>query len=763
MKRGYGDMSLADDNVWYYNATIKNGSVTADGTLAGAQFQDPRAVPLLTSCDGWRVALARLSVVGASAQLPIFSPLLRNAVSAPDETAYSVTLEALDANNVPLAYSRQWLRWVPQHRAVKKSDGKYLWAHDYQWVANMMNDALVRASEDVAVKLPVGTTLAAPTFPAVRSWSTIESLASGTSITISAPNNTFAVTYASFNTTTQQWVADSASAFNYTVTIPPATYATPAAVATAISTAMNGLQSTAAGASVLSASCSVVATLNGKQELSVTLFSTQLPVSTPSVFIRQSLPAFLNGESVAAVQSLDFRNASVLAAQLGIPPALNIPQSVQTLNPDPRYPGGVITVTTANSGIQLSYATFNPTLSKWTAQGGVNSTISIFMTPGTYTPDQFTAMLQTTLQQAGGNSGGGQITLGNVGIVKNANQYTPTFSILIDGVEQSFTTPESPNPYEPPGTISQCYLIDKANSTASTLLGFGAGTDGFLVPTLSRLLSAPLAYAQLTWSYGFTVVPDPQPTLGYKEAVYNADGKSWNTIGKASGSYAYMDFSASNQLYSLHFDPSLFISPSTPSTVTTRLRLYFNENLRNMLPFNAIRFAETDGEDGRAFAVDTMGSCQGYIASPNTCYNSSQTGTVVAPEVVVSQPYNSTASWPPYVGLAITSQQIPAVPESSGSVRVGSSGDSGTSSTSLNTVPVIFDLDFASQFAHDACAGVSFVPSQFRFAKLKDAPLTGIDFRLLLKRRDGSYEEWDTSDDGVVSVKLMFVKGQGAS
>lgn len=563
MKRSYEDISPSAA-VWYYNATIRNVSKVADGTVAPANFSESNAVPLLTSCEGWKVALARLSVTGASAQLPIFEPLMAGDATDPDKTAYSITLAITNANDVPVASSRVFCRWFPQNKKASRADPAYYFAQDYQWVTNMINDALVRATTQL-LDTPALSAMQKPAFSYVRSWDTIDTYRNS-GIVVKAGENTVQITL--------QVVGGTGVKNNGFFTVAAGKYSTVAALCTALQAGM------AAGDNVF----------------------------------KSVSPGYL-----------------------------------------PTY---VVTPVTRDDGlagisISVSAATAGGANFPWNGAGGTLRTWELVLDFGTAT--HLAAQL---------------------------------------GVESVIVKPE-------------------------------------------------------------TYTPVVSPTA----AVFNSSKKQFGPtrITTDFGSYAYMDFDCGTYTAALHLDPAIFVHSSTLNPLPFRARLYFNENLRNLLPFDCVRNSAVDGSNGETFCLDTVTSASYFDAGEqSTVYNRNTTAAASLAELVVQQPYSSTSSWPPFTGLALTSQQIPGVPESSGLSLTGDA--SNAAGTALNTSPVLFDLDFISAYAHDACAGISFTPSQYRFANLKSAPLSGVDFRLMLKRRDGTYTEWDTSDNGVISAKFMFVR-----
>lgn len=138
---------------------------------------------------------------------------------------------------------------------------------------------------------------------------------------------------------------------------------------------------------------------------------------------------------------------------------------------------------------------------------------------------------------------------------------------------------------------------------------------------------------------------------------------------------------------------------------------------------------------------------------PSTAASTSYNPGNVA-EYVHEQEYDSTSNWSVFTGMAITSNIIPAYEEAFGNNSIGPDGTSPNANT--NTSNIIFDLDLTQDQIHQIQTGIAFVPPVFRWAKLKNAPLNGIDFSIFLRTKDGRFVPWYMTNGGTVSMKLVF-------
>lgn len=121
-----------------------------------------------------------------------------------------------------------------------------------------------------------------------------------------------------------------------------------------------------------------------------------------------------------------------------------------------------------------------------------------------------------------------------------------------------------------------------------------------------------------------------------------------------------------------------------------------------------------------------------------------------------AQEYSTQSGWSVYTGLAITSNTIPAYEEAYGTNILYD--ENSVASAAAGTSNVIFDIDLTQDELHQIQSGISFVPSAFRYAKLKGGQLNTIDLRLWLRKRNGQFVPWTMDAGGTINIKLMFTK-----
>lgn len=121
-----------------------------------------------------------------------------------------------------------------------------------------------------------------------------------------------------------------------------------------------------------------------------------------------------------------------------------------------------------------------------------------------------------------------------------------------------------------------------------------------------------------------------------------------------------------------------------------------------------------------------------------------------------TQEYDVQSLWSVYTGMALTSQNIPAYEEAFGFNQLNNENTVNTASAQAKSV--IFDFDLEQDSLHQIQGGISFVPTQFRYAKLKPGQLNSVDLQILLRRRDGTFVPWLLDAGGTISLKLMFTE-----
>ena len=202
---------------------------------------------------------------------------------------------------------------------------------------------------------------------------------------------------------------------------------------------------------------------------------------------------------------------------------------------------------------------------------------------------------------------------------------------------------------------------------------------------------------------------------------------------------------------------TLVLSPAFSSVPATEV-FTLSQNLAcsRWLPFPVLTSYDADVRVAQAtianpaltiptVLLDTSG---GYLLDNGTTLQS----------LLVSQEYDSTSNWCPYIGLTIVSSTIPANAEMSGLSYVNPSSYA-TPQIGEASATVLFDMDLSGDSAHSYLSGISFSPTLMRFNSLMGSPLGTIAFQVFLRRRDNTLDAWDVPTYGCVDLKLLFQYG----
>lgn len=195
-----------------------------------------------------------------------------------------------------------------------------------------------------------------------------------------------------------------------------------------------------------------------------------------------------------------------------------------------------------------------------------------------------------------------------------------------------------------------------------------------------------------------------------------------------------------------------------PSLASTEvLTLAQNISCGNFLPFPVLFNADFDantpasGLPAPTCVLDTSG----YYTTDGSVPTAASTA------LYVSQEYDATGSWCPYVGLTITSSGIPANSEMTGTSLVVPISTAPTIGDASQTV--LFDMDLSGDNAHQYTTGIIFSPTIMRYNSLRGSSLGAIDFQVYLRRRDGTFDAWDVPTYGCIDLKLEFRYDDGGA
>lgn len=125
---------------------------------------------------------------------------------------------------------------------------------------------------------------------------------------------------------------------------------------------------------------------------------------------------------------------------------------------------------------------------------------------------------------------------------------------------------------------------------------------------------------------------------------------------------------------------------------------------------------------------------------------------------VVAQEWDATGAWSPYVALTLFATSIPVAPEFVGTTTVTAGGDVNAT-VGGNSRMVLADIDLQGGSAHDYLTGIVHTPELVQFTPMQRGRLASMNFSCQLRRRDGTYDEWDVPSYGAIDIKLVFEYG----
>jgi hypothetical protein len=251
-------------------------------------------------------------------------------------------------------------------------------------------------------------------------------------------------------------------------------------------------------------------------------------------------------------------------------------------------------------------------------------------------------------------------------------------------------------------------------------------------------------------SYGLRNNP---PTLSYDSNSGLFSLNTWpNQHGGVTGTPNYIDptgqgsvFQFSNGSFLQIPAPVLNAGPLNLAYYNERWSISMNTALAQLLPFPVTNNKDNDSSyiDASAMQIAWTGATQSVDANG------------AGLKLQLMQEYVSTAAWNPFVGLAITTNSIPAQFETSGQTIV-TSGQAPTAQVGNTTNPILFDLDFSTTNAHSLLQGISFSPTIYRWVQMSGGPLSDIGFFVYLKTRDNTLVPWDVPAFGMIDIKFLF-------
>jgi hypothetical protein len=267
-----------------------------------------------------------------------------------------------------------------------------------------------------------------------------------------------------------------------------------------------------------------------------------------------------------------------------------------------------------------------------------------------------------------------------------------------------------------------------------------------------RIVQDDLA-GQVKAAYGLIAGKDyglrySTPSLSYdaNSGLFSLNIRTFDGIAWSS---AYQSFNVAGATLQYDFSNGDFVLlyPSPSNAGPLNISQYeegwtfsMNTALAQLIPFSVSRNADNDSNaiDATALQLEWAGSA----SNKNAVYS-------------LSQEFVSTAAWNPFIGLAITSNSIPAQFETSGQTTI-TSGQAPVPQVGNTTNPILFDLDFSTTNAHSLIQGISFAPFIYRWVQMSGGPLSDIGFFVYLKTRDNTLVPWDVPAFGMIDIKFLF-------
>jgi hypothetical protein len=317
--------------------------------------------------------------------------------------------------------------------------------------------------------------------------------------------------------------------------------------------------------------------------------------------------------------------------------------------------------------------------------------------------------------------------------------------------------------FTPPNTVTFTGTVGTSFTTTASVYTFtGIAAEASL--------DAYLRYDPPIISYDspsglFAINVNPLAIIGKSSVA--SQGSATAAAGLAGTTYISNQLAYKYRLYNgamLDTSAAVGVGPLVfPGVGTSYIEtwtIYFNEPLQNLMPFPIYKSLDADSSASDAFSNELTFHSSKLIAydDPFTAESNSAGKEYV---FSLSQEYVSTAAWSPYIGLAITTNSIPAQFETSGFTIV-SSGQAPLPQIGNVTNPILFDLDFSLTNAHSVLQGITYSPTIYRWVSMAGGPLADIGFFVYLKKRDNTFEPWNLPADAMIDMKFLFSRRAGS-
>ena len=259
----------------------------------------------------------------------------------------------------------------------------------------------------------------------------------------------------------------------------------------------------------------------------------------------------------------------------------------------------------------------------------------------------------------------------------------------------------------------------------------------------------------------FSMNVDPMMVVGRSMIPGQAGetGSTVSTTGVMSSKYRLFDGTLIDASFAIGQGPLIF--PGVGRSYIETWTIYFNEPLQSLLTF-PIRYSnDMDSSINDAFSNELSFQSSSLVAVTNP-YTSQGTSATTQYVLRLTQEFNTTSSWTPFIGLVITSTSIPGQLQTSGKTKI-LAGVMPVPQIGNVTHPVLFDYDFQAMTAHEPLQGIQYIPFNYQWATLTGGPISDIGFYIYLKLRDGSYIPWNLPGDSMLDIKFVFSRTHGGT
>lgn len=170
----YSHIRYNPDHV-YYDLVVRNYDSPNKDTEIPLTFTDTRDVPIINNADSYYLSIIRFSVDTFADVIPILLFQIQNNQGDRDLGVYSITLEYEDAVGTITSTQPEYLEWRPQERNARvppppsltgtgfQQFGDYYYCYNFQYMINLINEALVRAMDKLKILVnPILNTVEPP-------------------------------------------------------------------------------------------------------------------------------------------------------------------------------------------------------------------------------------------------------------------------------------------------------------------------------------------------------------------------------------------------------------------------------------------------------------------------------------------------------------------------------------------------------------------------------------------------------------------------